>query len=267
MNGEALFLGACPIIRPEGIYYDGRRVIRFGMDGVGVGDVGDLLAYRQEWEPFIGAHLALWRQVNDLLEGLPEAQQCPAGVFPTSQIQNLDATLQAFCASLSLSRMYTSDTDPSGILTQWNAWANKSSADIVAGASSMLQWHQQVVMRVGGSYKDDLVKIAQTWKIDIQLPNLPTFSTQQQIIAQIQGAYIATKGILQIIGYGIGDTLVATGDIAQATAQGLKDTVKELPKTFSWMGAALVATVVLVGGALVVYYVPRRPSPPALSRP
>jgi hypothetical protein len=37
MMDEQIFLGECPIIRPEGIYYGGRRVIRFGMEGVGVG--------------------------------------------------------------------------------------------------------------------------------------------------------------------------------------------------------------------------------------
>ena len=35
---EAIFLGGCPIIRPEGIYYEGRKVI--ALAGVGVGDVG-----------------------------------------------------------------------------------------------------------------------------------------------------------------------------------------------------------------------------------
>jgi hypothetical protein len=31
---ETVFLGACPVIRPEGIYFNGRRVIRFGLEGV-----------------------------------------------------------------------------------------------------------------------------------------------------------------------------------------------------------------------------------------
>lgn len=37
MINETVFLGGCPVIKPEGIYVDGRRVIRLGMDGVGVG--------------------------------------------------------------------------------------------------------------------------------------------------------------------------------------------------------------------------------------
>jgi len=36
---ETIFLGECPIIRPEGIYYGGRRVIRLGLEGFGLGDV------------------------------------------------------------------------------------------------------------------------------------------------------------------------------------------------------------------------------------
>jgi hypothetical protein len=39
MINETLFLGECPIIRPEGIYYGGRKVIALdpGLQGVGVG--------------------------------------------------------------------------------------------------------------------------------------------------------------------------------------------------------------------------------------
>jgi hypothetical protein len=39
MINETVFLGGCPVIRPEGIYLDGHRVIRLGMGGVGVGAV------------------------------------------------------------------------------------------------------------------------------------------------------------------------------------------------------------------------------------
>jgi hypothetical protein len=34
---ETVFLGGCPVIRPEGIYLNGHRVIRLGLQGVGVG--------------------------------------------------------------------------------------------------------------------------------------------------------------------------------------------------------------------------------------
>lgn len=265
MFNETVFLGECPVIRPEGIYYGGQRVIRLGMGGIGVGDVGDLLAYRQEWEPFITAHLELWRNLNALLENASDAKQCPAGIFTDAQIdKNLNSTAHAFCASLALSRMYTSNTHPLGILTQWNAWKDKSSGDIVAGAAAMLSWHQAVVMRVGGADKDDLIKISKLWGVDIQLPDLPSFSTQQEIIARIQGAYITTKGVLQIIGYGIGEALSATADVSQAVAQGLTDTAKALPSTAKWVGIAAAVAVAVVGGALIVYYVPHRSSPPRL---
>lgn len=34
MTNETVFLGACPVIRPEGIYLNGRRVIRLGLAAV-----------------------------------------------------------------------------------------------------------------------------------------------------------------------------------------------------------------------------------------
>ena len=258
---ELVFLGGRPIAQRELVRLGNRLVAtHFGLGDVGVGVwPGDLLSYRQEWEPFIAAHLALWRHLNDLFEGVPDAKQCPPGIFSASQIQNLNPTMQSFYASLALTRMYTSDTDPSGILTQWNAWKDKSSADVLAAAATMLQWHQDVVLRVGGPYKDDLLKLAKIWNLDIQLPAVPDFSTQQNIIARIEGAYLSTKGVLQIIGYGAADTLKLAGDTAQALAKGLSDTAKAIPKAIAspltWIGIA--AVVALVGGALIVYYRPR----------
>lgn len=257
---ETIFLGGCPVIRPEGIYLDGKRVIRLGLNGVGVGDVGDLLAYRQEWEPFISAYLALWRYMNSLLESVPDAQKCPAGIFDPSQINNLESTAKAFCASLDLSRIRISDTNPGGILWQWNQWKDHSEADMVAGAPVMLKSYQDTVMRVGNAYKDELLQIAKLWNVAVQLPDVPSFGRQQEIVARIEGAYLTTKGILQLIGYGVGEELDAVADGAQATAKGLKESAKAVTDAVSspWTWFAVTAALAVVGGALVIYYVPRR---------
>jgi len=252
---EMIFLGGCPVIKPEGIYLDGRRVIRFGLQGFGLGDVGDLLAYRQMWEPFVGTHLNLWRNMNEVLENNAIAKEC------TPDVPSSNPSLQSFCAALTLTRIYTSATHPLGILTQWNAWKDKSSADIVAGASSMLESQQNVVLRVGNTYKDELVKIAKTWNVDLKLPDVPPFSLQQEIQARIAGAYVTAKGVVQIIGYGAGEVLLMATDTAQATAQGLKETAQDIPKTTRWVAIAAGITAVVVGGVLIAYYVPRQSTP------
>ena len=36
LGGRPVGLGACPVVRPEGIYLNGVRVIRIGMEGVGL---------------------------------------------------------------------------------------------------------------------------------------------------------------------------------------------------------------------------------------
>jgi hypothetical protein len=229
----------------------------------GIGDAAvwpsDLLAYRQQWEPFIKAHLDLWRYLNGIFESVPAAQQCPKGVFTAAAVQSLDRATQQFCASLALTRIRTSATDPGGILPQWNAWAGKSSAEILAGASSMLKWHQDVVLEVGGEYKDDLVKIAKLWNITgLELPPVPSFSAQQSVITSIEGAGLAAQGLLQIIGYGTGQVLVGAADTASAVAKGMRDTAKALPGVFSspWTWIGMVGVVAIVGGALVVHYLP-----------
>lgn len=225
--------------------------------GIGDGDVGDLLAYRREWEPFIKAHLDLWRHLNAVLEDTQIAHDvCPSGIFDPKRIVGNPAEA-ALCADLLLTRIRTSATNPAGILTQWNLWKDASSDQMVAGAQTMLAWHQSVVLDVGGPMKDDLVRIGKLWGVDMQLPDLPAFSLQQNIISRIEGAFISTKGELKLIGYAAGETLRLAGDTGQAIAEGLSDTAKALPKAASdalkWIGVA----VVLVGGALVVYYIPR----------
>ncbi len=259
--GQGSALGECPDIRPDGIYLDGHRVIRLGLQGVGVGaDVGDLLAYRQQWEPFIAAHLKLWRNVNSLLESTPTANKCPKGIFNMSEVsKELNDSEIGYCASLNISRMYTSSTYPLGILPKWNAWSGKSSSEMLSGAKSMLEWHQGVVMDVGGPIKDELFQIANIWGLAVELPEVPKFSAQQELRARIEGAYITAKGVLRIIGYGLGETLKMAGTTAEAVAEGLQETAKAIPKAvrspWTWIG--VTAALAVVGGGLIIYYVPR----------
>lgn len=265
-HGTAVEVGTagCPDIRKDGIYLDGQRVIRLGLqDEVGLGvDVGDLLAYRQMWEPFIAAHLNLWRSLNELLEATPGAKKCPEGIFKLEDLSKggLSEKERVYCHSLWVSRIYTSDTHGLGIQPQWNEWAGKSSSEMMNGAESMLKWHQSVVMDVGGPYKDELLKIANYWGLAIELPPVPEFSKQQELRARIEAAYISTKGVLQIIGYGLGETLKMAGSAGEAIAEGVEETAKKLPeavpKTSTWIGVAGVFA--LAGMGLIIFYVPRR---------
>lgn len=240
------------------IAFLGNRPVMFG--SLGEGDVGDLVAYRRAWEPFIAAHLNLWRHVNEVLENTQIAREvCPQGIFEPDQIRGNPAE-QSLCADLLLTRIRTSSTSPEGILPQWNMWKDASDASVVAGAKLMLEWHQNMVMKVGGPMKADLERIATLWKIPLRLPDLPPFSLQQQIISRIEGAFIALKGTIKLIGYAAGDTLELAGSTGEAVAEGLSDTAKAIPKAvrspFVWIGVA--AVVAVVGGVLIVYYVPRR---------
>ena len=109
MMNEMLFLGGCPIIRPEGIYLDGRKVI-----SLGIGDVGDLFAYRKEWEPFIAAHLALWRDMNNRFERSEFVTKCPPGIFKNEDIKDPDPVWRSWCASLALTRLANASASLTG---------------------------------------------------------------------------------------------------------------------------------------------------------
>jgi hypothetical protein len=237
----------------ESIFFGGGRTIGFGF---ALGDVGDLLAYRQEWEPFIAAHLALWDDLWRWLEANPKAASCPPGVFDASQIKD-DTT--GFCATLSMARARVSATNPLGIRPQWNAWKDKSSADIVAGAPAMLENHQNTVMTVGTEYAKDLIDIHKSWGLPPPVfPDVPSLDAQAELRARIEGAYITTKGVIQLIGYSASSLLGEARDIADATAKGLTDTARAIPNTAKWVAIAAGVTAVIVGGVLIAYYVPRR---------
>lgn len=256
-------LADCPVIRPEGIYVDGHRVIRFGMDGapsVGVDGVGDLFAYREMWDPFIRAHFELWQYMKGLLESAPTSKKCPEGLFAPDQIKHLSDVEQSFCASLRLARMYTSNTDPYGIPRRWNAWSGLSSADMLANAQLIVRDLQATVMAVGGPYKDELVRLARLWKIEIELPDVPSFTTQQRIIANIEGAFTTAEGVLEIIGYGAGQSLEMAGDTADSVAESVRETAKAVPEAVRspliWVGVTAVLAV--VGAGVLIYYAPRK---------
>jgi hypothetical protein len=246
------------------VVFRGGRAVMYGRLGVGdFGDVwpSDLLAFRREWEPFVAAHIALWRYLNSLFESTPAGQKCPAGV-DQSTLDALDPNTKAFCSSLMLTRLRGGDnsqTKPPSISAMWDAWKDKSASDLLVGAATMLGQQQDVVKTVAGQYKDELLEIAKFWKIDVKLPDVPTIDTQQQIIAKIEGTYLAAKGILQLAGYATGTTLQWTATQTAALTEGLTDTVKALPKAISspWLWVGVTAVIVAIGAGMVVYYVPR----------
>jgi hypothetical protein len=246
------------------VVFRGGRAVMYGRLGVGdFGDVwpSDLLAFRREWEPFVAAHIALWRYLNSLFESTPAGQKCPAGV-DQSTLDTLDPNTKAFCSSLMLTRLRGGDnsqTKPPSISAMWDAWKDKSASDLLMGAATMLGQQQDVVKTVAGQYKDELLEIAKFWKIDVKLPDVPTIDTQQQIIAKIEGTYLAAKGILQLAGYATGTTLQWTATQTAALTEGLTDTVKALPKAISspWLWVGVTAVIVAIGAGMVVYYVPR----------
>lgn len=239
----------------EQLCLGGQPVVGFADD---VGPV-DLFSYRRMWEPFVAAHLNLWRMLNENMEDMVGSQQCPPGIFAPDQIANMDTILRAHCAALDMTRIRISDTDPNGILTQWNLWQGSSSSQILAAADVMLKQQQDVVMNVAGPYKDQLLTIAKQLGIAIKLPPTPAISTQQNVIAQLEGAYTTVKGILQVGGYAAGSTLMWAGDQTKAVTEGLTDTVKgagEAAKS-SWTWIALGIGVAIVGAGVIIYYVPR----------
>ena len=63
--------------------------------------------------------------------------------------------------------------------------------------------------------------------------------------------------MLQIAGYAAGQTLVWAGDQAKAVAEGLTDTVKQVPTVVSKLPWIVAGLAVVVGGVVLLVYGPK----------
>ncbi len=254
----------------EAIYRGGQLVRGFGLSETSLDEFGlgqfstwppQLLAYRKRWEPFIAAHLAIWRALNAAFEGSQDSANCPPPALSEISKRPLD-----FCHALNLTRMRLADDPAIGIVAQWNAFHDQPASYVVQNAATILKYYQDVVVRVGGPYKDELVEIGEQFGIAVTLPPVPDFTLQELTIAQIQGAGYVVAGVLEIVGYKLvagHKAIIKTAINAnKAIAAGLQKAAQEIVagywSTQKVIGVTAVIAVAVVGAGLLVYYVPKR---------
>ena len=207
--------------------------------GFGIVTPGDVIAYRQMWDPYVvGVAQGFVQCQTDWNNAA--AGQSSTGADLAQFASPPDATTLKLWAN-------AQSLNAQSIMSMWNAHAGLSDAEIVLIAGGILQDFQNVVKAVGQQYVPQLQRDCP----NIAIPAPPAYSLQSQVIARIQGAGILANGVLQILGIGASgalDTAVSLERWTAATANKIVDTAT------SWW--AWAAGAVIVGGAVAIVYAP-----------
>jgi len=174
-------------------------------------DTSDLLAYRKAWDPYV--------------MGVARAEKACAAQ------PGLDPTLASVHSG-------SADT----IVYLWNQYAGSSSQDILLSAASMLKGYQDSVLHAGQAIvgiKRDCPAIA------AKIPAPPSLAEQAQIHARLDGAGIATSGVLSLLGVGLNGALTTVESPFVAVGQAAQK-IGKIPTWVFVAGAGVVGLVVLM---------------------
>jgi hypothetical protein len=197
--------------------------------GVGAGwfTPGDVLAYRQTWDPYVmGIVRALYA----------------CGALWTTKDPSIDLTHFAVPPDATTISIYASGlkTDGDGLLAQWNKWAGIPDWVVITDAQNILLDLQNTVQSAGQYYAAELKKYCP----GIALPTPPGFDMQAQTIGRLEGLGIVAHGLLQLMGIGASGALETAGAIGGGIVAAAKKTLDFTP----W----LVGGAVVIAGAYIV---------------
>lgn len=276
MMNETIFLGGCPIIRPEGIYYDGRRVIRLGLGDVGCSGINlDDWKTRNRVKLYPGQRIRwIFARSTDDKASLDDIRAQAEGSFGTASV------FQKWFDPVALLPGDLTETEAGKIDNLKVLGIGTREAMIAAGQAAGLVIAQKaedmpgpILVRLPKVYVlvefiyrgtqnsmpwpvyDDAV-IARKW--------CPTEAQWGLSIAFGQGKDAAVVPKETTLSNPSTYTPLPSSETIAKTADELSDAAKALPKAINWALVAGAVAVAVVGGALIIYYVPRRPSPPRL---
>jgi len=280
MMNETIFLGGCPVIRPEGIYLDGRRVIRLGLNDVGVGDL-----------TCPGVDVDEWKKTHRVR------------LYPEQRHRWLFAVNSTSQTASELRAMFETTTFPyNPVFLRWFSWVALNPGGDSFGTAGKID---NTKMLAFGT-KEDMIKIAAKAGLSVAQraeDMRPLNVKEPKVYALVEFDYrsvdtsmpwpVFNNSTLKSKWCPIDADVALSVAFTQSAdaAQIPKETSLNNPSTYlpipssetiekavadaakAAAGAAVKAApwgiiaAVVVGGALLVYYVPRRkqPLPPSRS--
>lgn len=227
-------------VRAEGLPAQ-RDQLGLGKAGVGFGIVtpGDVIAYRQMWDPYVTGVASAFLQCQTDWQNAA-AGQSNTGANLAQFASPPDATTMGLWAN-------AQGLNSQSIMNAWNAHAGLSDAEIVLIAGGILRDFQHVVKSVGREYVPQLQRDCP----NIAIPAPPSYDLQAQVIAQIQGAGILANGVLEILGIGASGALDTAVSLGQWTKHQAEKVIDTATSWWAWGFGAII-----VGGAAAIVYAP-----------
>jgi hypothetical protein len=275
MTNETVFLGGCPVIQPEGIYLNGRRVIRLGLHGTGVG------APTVTWVAWYNSHASEQDSFDEAAKALddpsttPEQKQNYITFFGGSDDEK--EALRNYVATGGRAALFAKPAQnygpkpiavakPSGPIEP----APSGSGDVTLHPGT---YTYSNVTSTGEGFDAWVQNNAKTVKNTVVqtsvsvLPGGASYYTDNLFVVYQDTLWPSTlKGLPTWLPPGT-DPVKYWGKVTPPAPPDW-GAIKPPQETLKWIGIAAAVAVVLVGGALVVYYVPRRqPPPPAPALP
>ena len=206
--------------------------------------IGDVLGYRNLWNDYVmntARALVACANAWDAAATAKAANQAlPDGPNYGRLSEAAQQDAASYKAIADSDRQYAQD-----LVNSWNQHAGMTEQDMLLQSSNILKDFQDTVLRTGQFYQDQVKQDCP----NIALPQPPSSDLQKSIIGQLQGAGLATQGILQLLGTGVDGSLQAAGAIATLNPSafpGAKDLAKNLAP---WMPSK---TTLIIGGVLGV---------------
>jgi hypothetical protein len=272
MINETVFLGECPIIRPEGIYYGGRRVIALDPTlGVSAPPV-------VTWVTWYNAASASDQSKFDddsaVLDDTSTTSDQKANyitVFGGSASEK--AALTNYVATGGRRALFATppkDYGPNPIAVIKPAGPIEKTPDgstLHPGTYT----YRDVSGNSGGAFEQWVQANGKTVKRTVAqtqaaaLPGGAAYYTDNVLVVYQDTLWPASlMGLPTWLPPGT-DPIKYWGKVLPPAGPDWGAIIPD-PKTIHWLGIAAVVAVAVVGGALVVYYVPRRSPAPQLNR-
>lgn len=196
--------------------------------------VGDVLAYRTLWDPYVMDSIRAINLCADSFDGV--AKNPPAGY--SSQELSDNATSYRKVADL--------------FLQDWNQFAGKQPLEIVAESTIILNAQQDLVKRVGAMHT------SATMCSGLKDVKAPSVDAQNEVLSRLEGLGIVTQGVLQLFTDSTTAGLqVIARDVVAPIAKGAATSLWDAIPWWGWVaggvvGLAIVGPPVLAAAAPVL---------------
>lgn len=189
----------------------------------------DVLRYRKIWDPFVMGTIRAMRMCANAWENYSQSQTPETRVDLSRFAQAPSAeTIHLFANSM--------EQDAMLLLDRWNAHQDEPDWRIMTNARDILRDFQMTVRKAAAQHEDIRKNCP-----DLPLPSPPSLDLQTEVISELEGLGVITRGVLDLLWIGTKGSLEVAERAGSLTSRAV-ETV-----TTPWLvGLAIVAVVAAI---------------------